>query len=72
MCLNYVPTPLATGGVGMYIDNTLEYMVLEKCANDAFQALWIELIAIKKKICGIIYHQHNDPAPFMNYFDETI
>ncbi|CAB4013771.1 Hypothetical predicted protein, partial [Paramuricea clavata] len=29
----YVPTPLASGGVGMYIDNTLEYTVLEKCKS---------------------------------------
>jgi hypothetical protein len=40
----YVPTPLASGDVGVYIDNTLEYTVLEKCTNDAFQALWIEII----------------------------
>ena len=31
-----VPTSLASGGVGMYIDNTLKYIVLEKCADDAF------------------------------------
>ena len=70
----YVPTPLASGGVGMYIDNTLEYIVLEKCANDAFQALWIEIINCNKKniICGIIYCQHNDPNRFMNYLDETV
>ena len=24
----YVPTPLAFGGVGMYIDNTLEYVII--------------------------------------------
>ena len=70
----YVPTPLASGGVGMYIDNTLEYIVLGKCANDAFQALWIEIINRNKKniICGIIYRQHNDPNRFINYLDETV
>ena len=70
----YVPTPLASGDVGVYIDNTLEYTVLEKCTNDAFQALWIEIINRDKKniICGIIYRQHNDPSRFMTYFDETV
>jgi hypothetical protein len=69
-----VPTPLASGGVGIYIDNTLEYIVLEKCANDAFQALWIEIINRDKEniICGIILRQHNDPSRFMNHFAETV
>ncbi|CAB4009394.1 Hypothetical predicted protein [Paramuricea clavata] len=60
----YIPTPLASGGVGMYIDNTLEYTVLEKCTNDAFQALWIEIINRDKKniICGIIYRQETSQS----------
>ena len=65
----YVPTPLASGGVGMYIDNMLEYIMLEKCSDDAFQALWIEIINSEKKNinCGVIYRQHNNPNCFMAY-----
>ena len=55
----YVPTPLASGGVGMYIDNTLEYTVLEKCTNDAFQALWIEIINRDKKDIIFMYFLFN-------------
>ena len=38
----FVPTPLASGGVGMYIRDDLRYTVLEKCSNNAFQATWVE------------------------------
>ena len=70
----YVPTPLSAGGVGMFINNSLDYVVLEKTSNEAFQALWIELSFPKKKsiVCGIIYSQHNSPDQFQKYFDETI
>ena len=40
----FVPTPLAFGGVGMFIDETLHYTILEKTSNEAFQALWIEAL----------------------------
>ena len=30
----FVPTPLAAGGVGMYVDEELENKILEKCANE--------------------------------------
>ena len=46
----YVPTPLSSGGVVMYIDNSLKYKVLEKTANSAFQALWIEIVILRKRI----------------------
>jgi hypothetical protein len=39
----FVPTPLASGGAGMYIRNDLGYTVLEKNSNKAFQALWVEI-----------------------------
>ena len=32
----HVPTPLASGGVGMFIDESLNYHILEKTSNDAF------------------------------------
>ena len=56
----YVPTPLSAGGVGMYIDTNLNYSVIEKNSNEAFQALWVEIQFTDKRnaICGVIYRQH--------------
>ena len=68
-----VPTPLASGGVGLFIDEALSYCVLEKISNEAFQSLWVEISFIKKKsvVCGILNRQHNSPKRFQQYFDET-
>lgn len=70
----YVETPLSAGGVGMYIDETLNYRVIEKNSNEAFQALWIEIDYGNKAnaICGVLYRQHNSPASFQNYFDTSL
>ena len=70
----FVPTPLSAGGVGIYIDNSFKYTVIEKEFNEAFQALWIEINHIKSAnvICGVLYRQHNSPERFLNYFEETI
>ena len=70
----FVSTPLAAGGVGMYIDDTLPYKVIEKTANEAFQAVWLEIQLPKKPnvICGVIYRQHNSPERFLTYFEQTI
>ena len=70
----YVPTPLAAGGVGMYIKSDLNYTVIEKSSEDAFQALWIEIHLSNRPniICGIMYRQHNTPERFQEYFDETL
>ena len=59
----YVPTPLTAGGVGMYIKSDLNYAVIEKSSEDAFQALWIEIHLSNRPniICGIMYRQHNTP-----------
>ena len=35
----HVPTPLLFGGVGMYISIKLNYSVIERISNDAFQAM---------------------------------
>ena len=35
----HVPTPLASGGVGLYINDSLKYTVIEKTSEEAFQAL---------------------------------
>ena len=70
----FVPTPLAAGGVGIYIDNSLKYKIIEKTSNESYQALWIEIQSLKNAniICGIIYRQHNSPERFLTYFEETI
>ena len=69
----YVPTPLSAGGVGMYIDSELRYIVLEKSSNEAFQALWVEIYQTNAAniICGVLYRQHNSPEQFLKYFEET-
>ena len=71
---DFVPTPLASGGVGFFIHESLNYTVLEKISNEAFQALWIEISFANNKniVCGIIYRQRNSPDQFMSYFEETI
>ena len=65
----YVPTPLASGGVGVYINDSLKYTVIEKVSDEAFQSLWIEIQLPQKSniICGIIYRQHNSPKRFQEY-----
>lgn len=70
----YVPTPLSAGGVGMFIDASLDYVILEKTSTTAYQALWIEISFTNKKhiVCGIIYRQHNSPEQFQNYFTDTV
>lgn len=70
----HVPTPLAFGGVGMFIYETFNYKVLERTSNEAFQAMWIEISFVKKKnvICGVMYRQHNSPDHFHSYFEDTI
>ena len=44
-----VPTPLVSGGVGLFIDDTLNYTVLEKTSTEAFQALEIFIPQTKKR-----------------------
>ena len=70
----FVPTPLSAGGVGIFINNTFKYRIIEKTSTNAFQALWIELLFEKKSniICGIIYRQHNSPESFQAYFNEAL
>ena len=70
----YAPTPLSAGGVGMYIDNSLDYTAIERTSNEAFQALWIDIHAENKAdiTCGVIYRQHNNPEKLIIYLEETI
>ena len=69
-----MPTPLASGGAGLFVDNSLNYNVLEKTSHEAFQALWVEISFVNHKniVCGIIYRQHNSPDYFLTYLDKTI
>jgi len=70
----FTPTPLAAGGVGMFVDENVKYRVIEKISSRAFQALLVELqFELKSNIiCGVIYRQHNSPESFQTYFDETL
>ena len=63
-----------TVGVALVIDDRHGYSILEKASNEAFQALWVEISFVQKKIiiCGIVYWQHNSPERFQKYFEETI
>ena len=72
--LEFVPTLLSTGGVGMYIDETVKYTVIERTSNEAFQSLWIELQFTKQSdiICGVIYGQRNSAERFLDYFEEAV
>ena len=58
----------------MLIDESLDYRVLGRTSNEAFQALWDEFPFENKEtvICGIFYRQHNSPEIFQSDFDETI
>ena len=59
----YIPTPLAAGGVGMYIKECLNYTVIERISDEAFQTLWIEIQfsgrpiqSVELSIGSIIHH----------------
>ena len=58
------------GGVGVYVDGTINYTVIERTSNEAFQALWIELQLAKQRniICGVIYRQHHSAEGFFRLF----
>ena len=32
----YIPTPLASRGFGMYVKDSLNYMIIDKTSNEAF------------------------------------
>ena len=49
----YVPTPLAFGGVGLYINDSLKYTVIEKVSDEASQSLWIE-IQLRRKVTSFV------------------
>lgn len=45
----HVPTPLASWGAGLFVDQSVNYNVLEKTSNEAFQALWVEIFFVNLK-----------------------
>ena len=69
-----VPTPLSAGGVGMYIDENLNYTVVERITNEAFQALWVQIEVSPKRnvLCCVTYRQHNSPESFLDYFEDAL
>lgn len=56
----------------MSIDELLDYRILEKTSNEAFQVLLVEFSFVNKNnvICGIFYRQHSSPTIFQSYVDE--
>ena len=38
----FIPTPLAAGGVGLFIDENVKCRIVERVTNSSYQALWIE------------------------------
>ena len=64
-----VSTPLSAGGAGLFIDQSLDYLVLEETSMPDFQALWVEVCFVKQKnlVCGIVYRQHNSSEQFLSY-----
>jgi hypothetical protein len=58
----------------LFIESSLNYNILEKTSNTAFQALWIEIPFVNHKniVCGIVYRQHNSPEYFQKYFEDKI
>ena len=46
--LKFAPTALASGGVGMYINNNLRYSVLERTSNQFFKLCGLKFISKTK------------------------
>ena len=70
----FVPTPLAADGVGLFIDENVKYRIVERVTNSSYQAPWIEFQQSndKKTMCGIVYRQHNDANEFLDYLSESL
>ena len=53
---------------------SLSCTIIEKCSNEAFQPLWVELRLPKHAniISGVVYRQHNSPELFQEYFDRRV
>ena len=58
----------------MYIDDNLNYRIIENSSNEAFQALWVETEFTDKAniICAVIYRRHNSPECFQSYFEDIL
>ena len=59
----YVPTPLASGGVGLYINDSLKCTVIEKVPDEAFQSLWIEILLPQKVTSFVVSYIDNITLP---------
>ena len=51
---DFVPTPLASGGVGLFIHESLNYTVLENISNEAFQALGLKYLLQITKTLSVV------------------
>ena len=51
---DFVPTPLASGGVGLFIHESLNYTVLENISNEAFQALGLKYLLQITKTSSVV------------------
>ena len=63
----FIGHSLGIRGIGLFVNQSLNYNVLEKISNEAFQALWVAISFVDHKniICGIIYRKHNSPDEFL-------
>ena len=77
LTITFASTSLSAGGVGVYVDGTMNYTiytVIERISNEAFQALWMELQLAKQRniICGVIYRQHHSAEGFLDCFEKGV
>ena len=58
----------------MYIKDNLNYTIIGKTSDVAFQTLWIEINFSGQPniICDLIYRQYNSPQRFQEYFDAML
>ena len=54
----------------MYLDEAMNYTVIERTSNEVLHTVWIELQIAKQIniICGVIYRQHHSAERFFRLF----
>ena len=64
------PTSIACGGASLFIEETLDYIILEATSNESFQALSIDIRFLKKKgvIYRILYRPHHSTENFLTEY----
>ena len=59
----------------MYVVEAMNYTVIERTSNEAFQAVWVELQFAKQIniICSVTYRQHHSAERFfLDSFEEGV